>query len=80
MGKVILDADLNTKLQGLTQQLELCGPDGKTMGRFIPEEIYQKLLYQLAEAARPILTPEEIQRRRQSQGHKSLAEIMRSRH
>jgi hypothetical protein len=76
MGKVILDAELNAKLHGLNEQMEVCAPDGRTMGRFIPEDTYQKFLYQLAEASRPVLSPAEIQRRKELQGHKSLTEIM----
>ena len=78
MSKVILDADLKAKLHGLGEQIELCDTNGQTMGRYVPEDFYQKLLYQLAESQRPALAPDEIQRRRQSPGHKSLADILQS--
>jgi hypothetical protein len=77
MSKVILDSDLKTKLHGLREQLELCDVDGQTMGRYVPEALYQKLLYQLAESQRPPLSAEETQRR-QLGGNKSLAEVLRS--
>jgi hypothetical protein len=76
MSKVILDPELKAKLHGLREQIELCDPDGQTMGRCVPEDVYQKLLYQLAESQRPRLSPEEVQRRRQSAGSKSLAELL----
>ena len=78
MSRVILDADLKAKLRGLHEQIELCEPNGQTMGRYVPEDLYQKLLYQLAESQRPKLSADEIQRRRQSTGSKSLAEVLRT--
>ncbi|MBI1831027.1 MAG: hypothetical protein HYR84_06205 [Planctomycetes bacterium] len=78
MSKVILDADLKAKLGGLHEQIELCDTDGQTMGRYVPEDVYQKLLYQLAESQRPVLSAEETKCRRQVTGRKSLAEIMES--
>jgi hypothetical protein len=77
MGKVILDQELEAKLHGVHQQLELCNAAGHTMGRYVPEELYQKLLYQLAEAHRPALSVDESNRRRRLTGSKSLAEVLR---
>ena len=76
MSRVILDADLKAKLHGMHEQIELCDPDGHTLGRCVPEEPYQKLLYQLAESQRPLLPADEIKRRRQATGGKSLADIL----
>ena len=78
MSRVTLDSDLKSKLHGLTEQLELCDADGRTMGRCIPEEVYQKLLYRLAETQCPPLDPKEIERRRKSTGGKSLADILKN--
>ncbi len=78
MSRITLDADLKTKLHGLTDQIELCDTDGRTMGRCLPEELYQKLLYQLAESQRPSLSADEIKRRRESTGGKSLADILQA--
>jgi hypothetical protein len=78
MSRVILDADMKNKLGGLREQMELCDLDGRTMGRYLPEEIYQKFLYQLAESQCPALSAEEIERRRSHRGPgKSLAEIVK---
>lgn len=76
MSKVILDPELKAKLHGLREQIELCDADGHTMGRCVPEDVYQKLLYQLAESQRPHLPAEEVQRRRQSHGNTPLAELL----
>jgi hypothetical protein len=76
MSKVILDADLKAKLCGLREQIELCDADGHTMGRYVPEDVYQKILYQIAESQRPELSAEEIKRRRQVTGNKSLTEVL----
>jgi hypothetical protein len=76
MSKVILDQELKTKLHGLREQIELCDTDGRTMGRCVPESVYQRLLYQLAESQRPALSEDEKTRRRQLTGNKSLAEVL----
>jgi hypothetical protein len=78
MSRVTLDPDLKAKLHGLSEQLELCDPDGRTMGRCLPEDLYQKLLYKLAESQRPPLSPDEIKRRRESTGGRSLADILKA--
>lgn len=78
MSKVILDQELKVKLHGLREQIELCDTDGQTMGRYVPEDVYQKLLYQLADSQRPTLSAEETQRRRSVNGNKSLAEVLRA--
>lgn len=78
MSRITLDPDLKAKLHGLSEQLELCDPDGRTMGRCLPEELYQKLLYQLAESQRPALSPDEVKRRRASAAGKSLADVLKA--
>ena len=40
MGKVILDDALRAKLNGLNEVVEVCEPTGRTVGVFLPEEIY----------------------------------------
>ena len=41
MSNITLDADLRSKLNGLNEQTEQCDDDGKTIGRFVPEVVYQ---------------------------------------
>lgn len=76
MRKLILDRELRARLCELREQLELCDADGHTLGRYVPEDLYQKLLYQVAEAQRPVLSAEETKRRRLG-GNKSLGEVLR---
>lgn len=76
MTRIVLDADWKTKLNGLCDQIELCDSEGRIMGRFLPEELYQGLVYQLAESHRPPLTEDEVQRRRNPSVQKSLDEIL----
>jgi hypothetical protein len=59
----------------LSQELEICDPSGQTLGRFLPEALYHKLVYALAAAQRPPLSPEEVERRRKETGGRSLSEI-----
>jgi hypothetical protein len=75
MSRIILDAELRAKLNGLSEPLELCDEGGKTLGHYLPEVVYNKMLYALAEAQRPPLSEEEIEQRRKETGGSSLAEI-----
>ena len=45
MTKVIVDQSLRSKLNGLDEQVELCDESGRTMGHFLPDDLYRKLLY-----------------------------------
>ena len=53
--------------------LEICDEAGRTLGRFLPERTYSKLLYDLE----PQISEEEIQRRLAEPGGSSLEEIWR---
>jgi hypothetical protein len=78
MGKITIDSGLEAKLAATHDTVEVCGSAGQTMGRYVPEELFQKLVYQLAESHRPGLTEQEVQARRQMPGHKSLAQILQN--
>jgi hypothetical protein len=75
MTRVIVDDAVRAKLHGLQEQLELCDESGRTLGCFLPEELYWKL--QLAADQCP-LSHEEVQRRREEKGGRPLAEIWKS--
>ena len=53
MGTVILDDDLKARLNGLNQHLEIRDADGKRVGHFLPEamfEAYERFVYDWAKA------------------------------
>ena len=72
MTQVQVDQALQQKLDALNQSVELCSPDGKILGRFIPEQEYRELLYNTVEIP---FSEEEIARRRSETGGCSLEEI-----
>jgi hypothetical protein len=76
MSKIILDSDLKAKLNGLNEQFEVCDPDGRVLGRFLPEGVYRQLLYRLAEAQCPY-TPDELEAMRAETGGQTLADFWR---
>jgi hypothetical protein len=70
--QVTVDESLKQKLGGLDEPVELCGPDGKVLGRYLPEGEYREILYGSVEIP---LSEEEIARRRAETGGCSLEEI-----
>jgi hypothetical protein len=76
MTRILLDPQLQAKLNGLNEPLELCDTDGHTVGHFLPHAVYQKMLYQIAEAACPY-TSEELARMENETGGRPLADIWR---
>jgi hypothetical protein len=73
MTQLVIDPVLCSKLQNLTAQVELLDESGQAVGHFLPPNVYQRLLY--ASVKIPF-SEEEIERRRQTKGGRSLAEIM----
>jgi hypothetical protein len=45
MPRITLDAEWRAKLNGLQEQLEVCAEDGTTLGRFVPEAVFQQIVY-----------------------------------
>jgi hypothetical protein len=78
MSKVILNEALRSQLNGLNQEVEICDPDGRTVGHYVPVEQYKKMLYAWAESQSGI-TMEELQRRRHENKGKGrpLADILK---
>ena len=72
MSKVTLDSTWRSALNGLNESLELCDESGKTVGRFLPEEAYSRLLYALAQSQ---VSDEEIRKLRSQTGGRALSEI-----
>jgi len=77
MSRVTLDLELRARLNGLNEPLEICDESGRTLGHFLPEQSYQSLLYQVAEAQCPY-SADELRDMRQESGARPLAELWRS--
>jgi hypothetical protein len=75
MGKLTLDSDLRSKLNGLNEHLELCDERGHTVGHFLPQTLYEDLFYTALAAESPH-SKEELKRRHRESGGRSLAEIL----
>ncbi|HLJ12791.1 MAG TPA: hypothetical protein VKU82_16460 [Planctomycetaceae bacterium] len=73
MTTIVIDKLLREKLRDLEHEVEFRDEDGRTVGRFLPEAEYMKLLY---ERARHLFTDEEIETARQEPGGKPLSEIL----
>jgi len=72
MGKITLDTALRAKLNGLNEKMEVCDENDETVGMFLPQSEYNKLM--LASMEIPF-TKEEIEKMRNSGGGCSLDEI-----
>jgi hypothetical protein len=76
MGRLTLDTDLRNKLNGLNEPIEVCDEAGRTVGHFLPADIYDELFYKALAAESP--HPEdELKRRHHEVGGRSLADIWR---
>jgi len=75
MGKVILDDVLRAKLNGLSEQMEVCDESGRTLGHFLPADLYQQIIYSCDYCP---YTEEEIQQSLQDPGGRPLAEFWKS--
>ncbi len=76
MERLTLDTDLRRKLNGLSQPIEVCDEAGRTVGHFLPANIYDELFYKALAAESPH-SEEEPKRRHHETGGCSLAEIWR---
>jgi hypothetical protein len=63
MAQVILDVGLLAKLEATHDPLELCDVSGRVVGTFYPRA--RAIDYEAVERARPKLSHEEFERRRQ---------------
>jgi hypothetical protein len=73
MTTVIVDDALRQKLNGLIAEIELRDESGKIVGHVLPAERYTSLLYAWAKNR---LSDDELTRRSQEPGGRSLAEIL----
>lgn len=72
MAPVVLDDALRSRLSGLNEPVPVCEPDGRTVGHFLPEELYLKWLY--AQAAGAVSTA-ELDAAAAEKGGRTLSEI-----
>ena len=75
MQKVIFDAELRAKLHGLTEPIELCDEQGRTIGFVTPHDDFVRETYEWAKTA---FTDSELDEARQQTGGRTLAEIKKS--
>jgi len=71
MNRVILDESIGEKLRHL-DEVELCDQSGQRVGHFLSDDLFRRLLYDWANAQ---VSDEELERRRQQPGGRTLAEI-----
>jgi hypothetical protein len=72
MNKVIVDDALRCKLNGLDSDVEFCDEAGRTLGHYVPEDFYNKLMYAWLKAQ---ISDDEVERLRKQTGGRPLAEI-----
>lgn len=70
MTRIILDADMRSKLLGVMQPLELCDEEGQILGRLIPAIDTSKI-----KGVEPQISEEELQRR-ESEPEFTTAEVL----
>jgi hypothetical protein len=75
MSKVMLDRQLQEKLNGVAFPVELCDESGKTLGHLLPTELYYKLVYAWAKAQ---VSDEELERAAQEPGGVTLEEFWKT--
>ncbi len=61
MTQIILDASVASKLNGVSQAVELCDPSGRVLGRFVPRIDMSEW-----EPVGPQVSDEELDRREKS--------------
>ncbi len=74
MTKVFVDPDLNAKLDGVDEPVELCDTAGKTLGFFYP--VTSTCATEPAHHSCSPIAAAEIESRRQQRTGKPLAEIL----
>lgn len=74
MGKVVLDQVLRSRLNGLNEPVEFQDETGLVVGRFLPESVYQKLIYAWAKAE--FATPEAEKARQEALADFAAGRVM----
>jgi hypothetical protein len=72
VSKIIFDDAMRAKLAGLSEPVEVCAQDGRTIGHFVPSDEYIRSVYEWAKSE---VSDEELNRVSQETGGRALAEI-----
>jgi hypothetical protein len=73
MPTVVVDKELREKLKDLDHEVVFCDEGGKTVGRYLPEAEYMKMLY---ERARHMFSDVELNAVSQEPGGFTTAEVL----
>jgi hypothetical protein len=76
MSKIVLDAELRARLNGLNGQIEICDGTGATVGRFLPEAEYRRMMHAVAESQCPYSRGELVEMQKEP-AVSTLAEFWR---
>lgn len=71
MVRMVLDPSVGSRFRGV-REAELCDESGQTLGRFLSEEAYQRMVYDRLNAQ---VTDEELEQSFQEPGGRTLGEI-----
>lgn len=74
MDKIVVNDLLRTQLSDL-EPIEFCDENGKTLGHFLPENLYKDLVIGWSKSN---ISDEELERRRREPEGRTLAEIWKS--
>jgi hypothetical protein len=69
----VVDQSLRERLADMSHAVEFRDESGRTLGRFLPEWIYLRMIYKIAES---MFNEEELARARCQPGGKPLVEIL----
>ncbi len=72
MVQLVLDENQQSQLVGVDDAV-LCDAKGNPLGHYLSEESYNRMIY---DWAKTLISDEELERRRQAPGGKSLSEIL----
>jgi hypothetical protein len=72
MTRVVIDESLRNLLPNLGQPIEFCDPADQTIGHFVPDEVFRRMMLALANAS---TSDEELEQRRGEPRGRSLADI-----
>jgi len=72
VSKIIFDDAMRAKLAGLSEPVEVCAQDGRTIGHFVPSDDYIRSVYEWSKSE---VTDDELDHVSRETGGHTLAEI-----